>query len=184
MRSQGPVSRLFSKLAQSASQGAGSAWAFAIAITIIIGWALIGPAAGWSDTWQLVINTGTTIVTFLMVFLIQHAQNKDMKSIQIKLDELIGSIEGASNKLIDVEDLDDDEVDELYQRYRQLAASADEKPAGAHLSVDEAQALVGRARDAAAAAEKLAAHARRHDGKRARPRATKEPAQRRGRRRP
>ena len=155
-----PVSRAFSRLAQAATVATGSAFAFTIAIATIVVWAALGPTFHYSDTWQLVINTGTTIVTFLMVFVIQHAQNKEMRSIQIKLDELVASMEGASNKLIDVEELSDDEVDDLYKRYQALAAEAVTRPPGARLSVEEAQALARRAHDAAEVAGALAAHTR------------------------
>src|SRR5437660_12154366 len=101
-----PVSRAFSKLAQGVTLATGNAWAFILALSTIAVWALLGATFHYSDTWQLVINTGTTIITFLMVFVIQHSQNKEMKAIQIKLDELIGATGGASNKLIDVEELD------------------------------------------------------------------------------
>jgi len=136
-----PVSRAFSKLAQVVTFATGSAWAFMLALSTIVIWALLGPMFHYSDTWQLVINTSTTIVTFLMVFVIQHAQNKEMKAIQIKLDELIGATGGASNKLIDAEELDDEEVDAMYHRYQQLAREASNKPPGARLSVEEAQEL-------------------------------------------
>ncbi len=155
-----PVSRAFSRLAQAATVATGNAWAFILAVTTIIVWGAVGPSFHYSDTWQLVINTGTTIVTFLMVFVIQHAQNKEMRSIQIKLDELIASGEGASNKLIDVEELSDDEVDRLYKQYQQLAADATAHPPGAKLSVEEAEEMVHEAREAAGAAAHLAASAR------------------------
>jgi len=98
-------------------------WAFGAAAGVIIVWAVMGPIFGFSDTWQLVINTGTTIVTFLMVFLIQHSQNRDTKAIHIKLNELIAAVEGASNRLIDVEDLSEIELRRLQARYQELAAS-------------------------------------------------------------
>ena len=155
-----PVSRAFSRLAQAATVATGNAWAFILAVTTIAIWAALGPMFHYSDTWQLVINTGTTIVTFLMVFVIQHAQNKEMRSIQIKLDELIASGEGASNKLIDVEELSDDEVDTLYKRYQQLASDAAAHPPGAKLSVEAAEAMADRARDVAEIADRLREHAR------------------------
>ena len=159
-----PVSRAFSKLAQTVTVATGSAFAFAIALSTIVVWAVLGPTFHYSDTWQLVINTSTTIVTFLMVFVIQHAQNKDMKSIQIKLDELIASGEGASNLLIDVEDATDEEVDGLYKQYQKLAGEAARHPPGAKLSVEEAEAIADRARDAAEVAHVLAEHARHRAG--------------------
>ena len=98
----------------------GSSWAFVIALGTIVVWAITGPVFGFSDTWQLVINTGTTIVTFLMVFLIQRAQNKEALALQVKLNEIIAALEGASNRLIDVEDLSEDEVQHLHDHYQQL----------------------------------------------------------------
>ena len=116
----------------------GSSWAFLIAFGTIVVWAASGPVFGFSDTWQLVINTGTTIVTFLMVFLIQRAQNKESLAIQVKLDEIIAAMEGASNRLIDVEDLSEEEVEELHKEYRRLgrALKSRNHPTEAH-SVDE-----------------------------------------------
>jgi low affinity Fe/Cu permease len=160
-----PVTNAFSKLAQAATTATGSPWAFIAALTTIAVWGILGPTFGYSDTWQLVINTGTTIVTFLMVFVIQHAQNKDMRAIQIKLDELISSIEGASNQLIDVQDLSDEEVDDLYRHYQQLAAEANQHPTGARLSSAQAEQLADKAKAAAEAAAHFAAHARHREGK-------------------
>jgi low affinity Fe/Cu permease len=102
----------------------GSSWAFAIAVLVILAWLVTGPIFHYSDTWQLVINTGTTIVTFLMVFLIQRAQNKDALAIQLKLNELVAAMAGASNRLIDVESLTEDELERLHGFYRQLAGMA------------------------------------------------------------
>jgi low affinity Fe/Cu permease len=99
---------------------AGSSWAFGLAVLVIIVWVVTGPIFHFSDTWQLVINTGTTIVTFLMVFLIQRAQNKDAQAIQLKLDELLASQPGASNRLIDLEDWSEEEIAELHQRFSAL----------------------------------------------------------------
>jgi low affinity Fe/Cu permease len=111
----------FARLASWASRVAGTFWAFTIALGIVIVWALTGPIFHFSDTWQLVINTGTTIVTFLMVFLIQHAQNRDMKALHLKLNELVAAVGRASNQLIDAEDLSEDELESLGLRYRALA---------------------------------------------------------------
>ena len=102
----------------------GSSWAFALAAMVIVAWLITGPLFHFSDTWQLVINTGSTIVTFLMVFLIQRAQNKDSLAIQLKLNELVAAVSGASNRLIDVEDLDEDELQRLHEHYRRLAEMA------------------------------------------------------------
>jgi low affinity Fe/Cu permease len=131
-----PVSRVFSKVAQAVTTATGSAWAFMLALSTIGVWAILGPTFGYSDTWQLVINTSTTIITFLMVFVIQHSQNKEMKSIQIKLDELIAATGGASNKLIDVEEMSDEEVGAMYREYQQLARDAAKQPPGARVSVE------------------------------------------------
>src|SRR5688572_7115599 len=102
----------------------GSTAAFACAVGVVVGWAAFGPVFGYSDTWQLVINTGTTIVTFLMVFLIQRSQNKDALAIHLKLNELVSAMEGASNRLIDVEALSEKELDTLHRYYGELAALA------------------------------------------------------------
>src|SRR5713226_3785869 len=104
----------------------GSAWAFTAAILIIVTWAVTGPMFHFSDTWQLAINTGTTIVTFLMVFLIQQTQNKDGLAIQLKLNELVAALEGASNRLISVEDLTSEELRVLRAHYQLLAQRAKE----------------------------------------------------------
>ena len=114
----------FTRLAKSTSRLAGRPLSFALAAAIIAAWLLTGPLFGFSDTWQLVINTGTTIVTFLMVFLIQRAQNKDALAIQLKLNELVAAVKGASNRLIDVEDLGEDELRTLHQFYAKLAVLA------------------------------------------------------------
>src|SRR5215510_9904588 len=102
----------------------GSPWAFTTAVFVLVVWAISGPLFGFSDTWQLIINTGTTIVTFLMVFLLQHTQNKDSRALQVKLDTLIAATENASNRMIDIEDLDDDELERMRKRFEELAASS------------------------------------------------------------
>jgi low affinity Fe/Cu permease len=98
----------------------GSPWVFFVAISVVLVWALSGPAFAFSDTWQLLINTSTTILTFLMVFLIQNTQNRDARAIHLKLDELIRAVEGARTKLVHLEDLTDDELDDLQQQFRRL----------------------------------------------------------------
>jgi len=103
---------------------AGSSWAFALAVGVIVVWIATGPLFRFSDTWQLVINTGTTIVTFLMVFLIQRAQNKESKAINLKLDEIVAAMEGASNELIDAEDLSEDELNTLRRHYAEISRMA------------------------------------------------------------
>ena len=114
----------YSRFAKHASRFCGRPYVFAGAIAIIVLWAISGPLFGFSDTWQLVINTATTIVTFLMVFLIQNTQNRDTEAIQVKLDELIRATKGAHNALLDLEELEDDEVDEFRRKYQLLAERA------------------------------------------------------------
>ncbi len=137
MKDDSAVEELFAKVAGKTSQAAGSVWAFTAAMSVVLVWASTGPIFHYSETWQLVINTGTTIVTFLMVFVIQHAQNKDMRAVQLKLNELIAAVEGASNRLIDVEDLSDRELDHLYSRFQTLAKSAQKVSHGAKLTIDD-----------------------------------------------
>jgi low affinity Fe/Cu permease len=114
----------YSRFAKQASRFCGRPHVFAAAIAIIVLWAISGPLFGFSDTWQLVINTATTIVTFLMVFLIQNTQNRDTEAIQVKLDELIRATKGAHNALLDLEELEDDEVDKFRDQYQALAHAA------------------------------------------------------------
>ena len=125
----------------------GSSWAFALAAGGIVTWGLTGPLFGFSDTWQLVINTSTTIVTFLMVFLIQRSQNKDAQAIQLKLNELVAAVQGASNRLINVEDLSEKDIRLLHAHYRELGtlAKKDEDVTCSH-SVEEARKRHGRKR--------------------------------------
>ena len=125
----------------------GSSQAFACAVGVIIGWALLGPVFHFSDTWQLVINTGTTIVTFLMVFLIQRSQNKDSLAIHLKLNEIVAVLQGASNRLINVEDLTEQEVQTLHRHYQALVALAkrDSTLTASH-SVEEAETRAARKR--------------------------------------
>jgi low affinity Fe/Cu permease len=118
---------LFEKLANASVQFTGSSIAFLLAFLIVVVWAATGPVFNYSQTWQLVINTGTTIVTFLMVFLIQKAQNKDSKAIQLKLNELIASNKYSSNQMIDIEELTEEELDKLKVFYRKLAILAAEE---------------------------------------------------------
>jgi low affinity Fe/Cu permease len=115
---------LYSRLAKRASRICGKPIVFVIAALVIMIWIITGPLFRYSDTWQLVINTSTTIVTFLMVFLIQSSQNRDTQAIQIKLDELIRATQGAHNALLDLEELEEHELDEFRNRYEELAAKA------------------------------------------------------------
>jgi low affinity Fe/Cu permease len=129
----------FEKSAASITKVTGSSGAFLIAVLVIIIWAVTGPLFGYSDTWQLVINTSTTIITFLMVFIIQQSQNKDSLAIQLKLNELIACEERASNRLIDVEDLTQDELETLKKFYVRLSKLAEkENDLFSSHSVDEA----------------------------------------------
>ncbi|HEX4286065.1 MAG TPA: low affinity iron permease family protein [Terracidiphilus sp.] len=114
----------FGRFATIASTWLGSRWAFLVASLVIVTWALSGPLFHYSDTWQLVINTGTTIVTFLMVFLIQNTQNRDARAINLKLDELIRAIDKARNHMIDIETLSDMELDLLHAQYEKLKGVA------------------------------------------------------------
>lgn len=114
----------FEKFANTATIFTGTSSAFLIAVAIVIIWGISGPIFNYSETWQLVINTGTTIITFLMVFLIQKSQNKDSKAIQIKLNEIIAASKNASNRIVDIEDLTEDELNILHKYYVKLALEA------------------------------------------------------------
>ncbi len=115
------MNEFFRKAAKRASDVMGSFWAFFLAILIIMVWAVTGPFFNFSDTWQLVINTGTTIVTFLMVFLIQNTQNRDAKALHLKIDELIRSMDKARNTLLDIEDLPDKEIQAVQKEFQELS---------------------------------------------------------------
>lgn len=114
----------YSRFAKAAAHFCGRPRVFALAVGVILLWVLTGPLFHFSDTWQLVINTGTTIVTFLMVFLIQNTQNRDTQAIQVKLDELIRATQGAHNALLDLEEIEEDSLDAFRQRYQALARVA------------------------------------------------------------
>ena len=134
------VSDAFRVFARRSSIALGSAWAFAGAVLVILVWLLTGPTFHFSDTWQLIINTATTIVTFLMVFLIQNTQNRDAKAVHLKLDELIRAIKEARNELVDLEDLSDEELRKLEEQFRSMrkraerdgSPSRDAEPAESH----------------------------------------------------
>ena len=134
------VGFLLERLSMRVTRWTGSSSAFAIACAVVLVWLMSGPFFGYSDTWQLVINTGTTIVTFLMVFLIQRTQNKDAMAIQLKLNELVAAMDGASNRLIDVEELTEDELAVLHKYYARLVGMArkDERFTESH-SIEEAE---------------------------------------------
>jgi low affinity Fe/Cu permease len=124
----------FAAFAKQSSNAVGSPATFLAALAVVLVWGCTGPLFGFSDTWQLIINTGTTIVTFLMVFLIQSTQNRDAKAIHFKLDELIHAVQGAHEELIDVEELTDEELDELAEHYHEVRAQRTGKRAGDDLS--------------------------------------------------
>lgn len=115
---------VFNLVARKAAYAAGTPWTFLIAVSIVVLWALSGPVFKFNDTWQLVINTGTTIITFLMVFLIQHSQNADAAAVQIKLDELIRATAEANNELLDLEELDEERLEEIRREYERMAREA------------------------------------------------------------
>jgi len=117
----------FSRFAKWTARQTGHPSIFGLAVLAIIAWIATGPLFGFSDTWQLVVNTGTTIVTFLMVFLIQNTQNRDSEAMQLKLDEIIRSMEGAHNVLLDLEELEENQLDRIRERYIDLAREAREK---------------------------------------------------------
>ena len=116
----------FARFAQHTSKAAGAPSTFFLAVGTILVWAITGPLFSFSDTWQLVINTGTTIVTFLMVFLIQNTQNRDSQALQLKIDELIRAVSGAHNSLLNLEELEQNELDKIRKHYIQLAENARE----------------------------------------------------------
>jgi low affinity Fe/Cu permease len=134
--------RAFDRFSTVVTRATGSSWAFVIAFAVIAIWAVTGPVFGYSDTWQLVINTGTTIITFLMVFVIQQSQNKDTLAIHLKLNELIASDAAANNRLVDIEDLSPEELAMLKKFYVKLArlAETDDDVHASH-SLDEAEGL-------------------------------------------
>jgi low affinity Fe/Cu permease len=136
----GSAERMVDRVAAGVTHWAGSSWGFGMAAGTVLVWVITGPLFRWSDTWQLVINTGTTIVTFLMVFLVQRSQNRDGLAIQLKLNELVAALRGASNRLIDVEDLTEAELKILHAHYRRLVemARADQDMTASH-SIDEAE---------------------------------------------
>jgi low affinity Fe/Cu permease len=135
------LSHMLERFSRKATEATGTSTAFILACLVILIWIATGPLFHFSDTWQLVINTGTTIVTFLMVFLIQRSQNKDALAIHLKLNEIVAALQGASNRLIDVEDLTEDEIKTLHTHYKRLVemAKKDLQLTMSH-SVEEAEA--------------------------------------------
>ena len=141
-RKRSRLSLLFQKMSNKVTKATGSPTAFIIAATVIIIWGITGPLFGFSDTWQLVINTGTTIITFLMVFIIQQSQNKETTAIQLKLNELIACNERASNRLVDIEDLTEEELDRIKKFYIKLSDLAEkENDMSSSHSLNEAENL-------------------------------------------
>lgn len=124
MASRDKKTSWFSRFAQRTSQLTGTSLAFGLAVAIILVWLISGPLFGFSDTWQLIINTGTTIITFLMVFLIQSTQNRDSQALQLKIDELIRAMGGAHNSLLNLEELEPEQLDKIREHYSQLAEQA------------------------------------------------------------
>ena len=137
---------MIERFATWATRWTGSTSAFMIAVGFIVLWLGSGPFFHWSDTWQLIANTFTTLVTFVMVFLIQRSQNKDSMAVQLKLNELVAAIEGASNRLVDIEDLSEDELKVLHKHYEKLAEMAKDRDLGESHSIDEAKARHARKR--------------------------------------
>ncbi|HEX2880566.1 MAG TPA: low affinity iron permease family protein [Polyangiaceae bacterium] len=123
-RSQARLARALEDAAQWAAHWTGTSWAFSLAVLLLLVWLIAGPLVDFSDTWQLVINTATTVITFVMVFLIQRAHNKDALATQMKLNEIVAAIKGASNRLIDVEDLSEAELNVLRDHFRALVGMA------------------------------------------------------------
>jgi low affinity Fe/Cu permease len=168
---------MFRKMASAAAAAVGSKWAFLLSILIVLVWAGTGPIFHFSDTWQLVINTGTTIVTFLMVFLIQNTQNRDAKAIHLKLDELIRGVKGARTHLVNLEEFSDEELEKLQKQFATLqsraerkvndrvdevhetAEEAHRKAEAAEDTSEDAQATAARAHDAAREAREVAQRA-------------------------
>jgi len=131
------VSDAFRLFARRSSIILGSAWAFAGAVLVILVWILTGPTFHFSDTWQLIINTATTIITFLMVFLIQNTQNRDAKAVHLKLDEIIRALKGARNELVDLEELSDEDLKKLEQQFQRIRKKAEHDGHHAHAEPPE-----------------------------------------------
>ena len=137
------VSDAFRVFAHRSSVMLGSAWAFTGAVLVILVWILTGPTFHFSDTWQLIINTATTVITFLMVFLIQHTQNRDAKAMHLKLDELIRAIKDARDELVDLEDLSDQELKKLEEQFRRTRKRAENDEASPSRHVDPVETAAG-----------------------------------------
>jgi low affinity Fe/Cu permease len=150
------IASSFNRFAKWTARTAGHPGTFGVAVAVIVIWAITGPIFGFSDSWQLVINTGTTIVTFLMVFLIQNTQNRDSTAMQIKLDELIRAVRGAHNELVDLEDMTEEELEQMKAHYTRLAerARARLRKRSRESEEDEDQAETGKTRGSGKAATK------------------------------
>jgi low affinity Fe/Cu permease len=150
------IAKSFNHFAKWTARATGHPSTFGVAVAVILVWAVTGPVFGFSDSWQLVINTGTTIVTFLMVFLIQNTQNRDATAMQIKLDELIRALKGAHNELVDLEEMTEEELEQMKAHYTRLAerarAKLQKRPGSSN--DDEDQAETGKARGSGKAATK------------------------------
>jgi len=138
---------VFRRAASCCASAVGSKWAFMLSVAVVVVWAATGPVFHFSDTWQLVINTGTTIVTFLMVFLIQNTQNRDAKAIHLKLDELIRSVKGARTHLVNLEEFSDEELDHLRKQFETVRADAERKHQRAEATADAAHRKAEAAED-------------------------------------
>lgn len=125
--SSGSLRNHFTRFARRAAEALGSVWAFVLALMVVAAWIVTGPLFGFSDTWQLVINTGTTIVTFIMVFLIQSTQNRDSKALHLKLDELLRAVRSARTNMVDLEDLPDEELEAIAKEFETLHARASQE---------------------------------------------------------
>ena len=147
------MNELFRKFAHTTSQIVGTSWVFILAVLIIVVWAITGPMFHYSDTWQLVINTSTTIITFLMVFLIQNTQNRDAKAIHLKLDELIKGVKGARTGMVNLEELSDEELERLQQDFAKLRKQTNHKEHGNSRPLSEYRGVVEAAEDAKEAEE-------------------------------
>jgi low affinity Fe/Cu permease len=153
------INEVFRRFSTRTSEATGSPWAFIIATTVIVVWGVSGPLFKFSDTWQLVINTSTTIVTFLMVFLIQNTQNRDAKAMHLKVDELIRAIDGARDQLIDLENSTDEELEHLHMEMHDLAVAPKLDAAHAQAAIAHADSAVAHADSAVAHADAAVAHA-------------------------
>ena len=135
------LNEVFRSLSKSAADAVGTPWMFVTNVLLILIWLAFGPIAHFSDSWQLIVNTGTTVLTYLAIFLIQNTQNRDSKALHLKLDELISSVEGARNRLVDLQNLTDAELEEIEQQFRRLQAQGTKK------SVEDSRAIAGSPED-------------------------------------